>query len=86
MEEKINKVLNSVLKTKYPDLTFDSSIYLERDKGFYDFVMRYNIFVDGPKSKYTTYSNEKASEQLLKDIKELMRTLGIFSNVHIFWS
>jgi hypothetical protein len=84
--ENIEKALNTILKEKYPELSYGCQVYDDRDGLTHETYTRTNIWITAPvgfygsKSSYDTYYDDVES-----DVNNILKMFGIFRRVNLNW-
>jgi len=84
--DNIDKALNTILKEKYPELSFETQIYKDRDGLTHEWYTKINIWITAPvgfygsKSSYDTYY-----DNVENNIQNILKMFGIFKRVNVNW-
>jgi len=84
--DSIDKTLNTLLKTKYPELSFETQMYKDRDSYTYEWYTRTNIWISAPIGFYKTKpSDDMYYDNVENEVKDVLKMFGIFRKIFINW-
>lgn len=84
--KNIEKVMNSILTPKYPELSFEVDIYKDRDSLTFEHFIQTNIRITAPKGFYKTKAADDIYyDNVENDIRDILKMFGIFRHVYPNW-
>jgi len=83
--EIVDNTLTTLLKGKYPELSYESQMY-DANVGEDELFPKYNIWISAPVGFYGTKSSyDDYYDEVEKDIKNILKMFGVFKGVNFHW-
>lgn len=84
--DNIDKALNTILKEKYPELSFESQMYEDRHSYDYEWYTRTNIWISAPIGFYEDKpTDDMYYDDVEREVKDILKMFGVFNKVFINW-
>lgn len=84
--DNIDKALNTILKEKYPELSFETQMYEDRDTLTHEWYTKTNIWITAPIGFFKTKTvDDMYYDDVESDVQNILKMFGIFKRANVNW-